>query len=164
MITETDLAENNSDKFQVLQSNISRRGENIWQKRKTCGNTDFFGNQFSTLPLMERVKKWDVDTSKSFIVFTGGSPGVGTFLVNWAEHDIYCGSGMTMVAGLMSPLRVGQIKGLMGGTGGAAQYESLLNRKGEATALQDAQSLGHLLIIVLVILGNVSFVLKRKSE
>lgn len=135
--------------------------EDFW---KTCGNTDFWGNHFSTLPLMERVKKWDVETSKGFLGFDSGSPGVGTYLINWAEHDIYVGAAAVQASGLQSVLRSGQIKGMMVGLSGAAQYEKLLERPGEATVLMDAQSLGHLIIIILIILGNVSFFLKQKSR
>ncbi len=135
--------------------------EDFW---KTCGNTDFWGNHFSTLPLMERVKKWNAETSKGLIDFYAGSPGVGTYLVEWADCEIYVGSLAVEASALMSVLRSGQIKGLMAGMSGAAQYEKLLGRKGEATVLMDAQSLGHLIIMILVVLGNVSFFLKQKGR
>ncbi len=134
--------------------------EDFW---KTCGNTDFWGNHFDTLPLMEKVRKWNVETSRSFIVFVAGSPGVGTYLVNWADHDIYVGVAAVEVSGHMSVLRSGQIKGLLAGMGGGAQYEKLLGREGDACALMDAQSLGHLIILALIILGNVSYLLKRRN-
>lgn len=134
--------------------------EDFWL---TAGNHDFWGNHFSTLPLMERVKKWDVPTSKSMLAFDVGSPGVGTFLVEWREHDIYVGCAAVQQSGLQSILRSGQIKGLMAGISGAAQYEKLLGRPGEATILMDAQSLGHVVIIVLVVLGNIAFFMKQKG-
>jgi len=134
--------------------------EDLW---KTCGNTDFYGNNFEDLPLMQKVRQWTAETSKAFIIFEAGSPGVGTYLVNWADCDIYVGCVAVNVAGNQSILRSRQIKGLLAGLGGAAQYEKLLGRPGDATSLMDAQGLGHAVIIVLIVLGNISYILKKKN-
>ena len=60
----------------------------------------------------------------------------------------------------------GQLVGLLGGMKGAAEYEILLNEKDDAVKGMSAQSLVHLLIIALVILGNLGFFLgsKRRRE
>ena len=63
----------------------------------------------------------------------------------------------------MNNLRAGQIKGMLCGLPGAAEYEILLNRPGKTVKLMDAQSMGHLWIIVLVILGNIAYYAKVKS-
>ncbi len=58
----------------------------------------------------------------------------------------------------------GQISGVIGGLGGAAQYEKLVGYSGKATAGMGAQSMGHLLILALVILGNIGYLSTRKKE
>ena len=53
----------------------------------------------------------------------------------------------------------------MGGVSSAAQYELLCNNPGKGAALMDAQSMGHLLIIVFIVLGNIGyFVMKDKKD
>jgi hypothetical protein len=51
----------------------------------------------------------------------------------------------------------GQIDGLTQGLRGAAEYELLVNKPGSAVAKMDAQSLGHLAIILFVIIGNIAY-------
>ncbi len=61
-------------------------------------------------------------------------------------------------------LQSGQLKGVVGGLGGAAQYEKLVGYSGKATAGMGAQSMGHLLVIGLVVLGNIGYIGTKKSE
>jgi hypothetical protein len=48
----------------------------------------------------------------------------------------------------------GQLRGLLGGLAGAAEYETLVGVKGTATRGMDGQSLAHLAIILFILLGN----------
>ncbi|MFQ6003090.1 MAG: hypothetical protein ACE5KJ_05025, partial [Candidatus Zixiibacteriota bacterium] len=59
-------------------------------------------------------------------------------------------------------LASGQIVGLLGGLKGAAEYEILIQKPGMGQRGMDAQSVSHLVIILLVILGNTSYFLRRK--
>jgi hypothetical protein len=59
-------------------------------------------------------------------------------------------------------LHSGQIKGLIGGLQGASEYETLIDTPGLATLGMPAQSAAHGLIILLLIIGNVGYVLSRK--
>ena len=57
-----------------------------------------------------------------------------------------------------------QIQGYLGSLRGAAEYEKLLGVSGKATASMDAQSAAHLLIAVLIVVGNVAeFVVKKQK-
>lgn len=51
-------------------------------------------------------------------------------------------------------LQTGQLQGLLGGMAGAAEYEALAKQRGLATKGMDAQSLAHLFIALLILLGN----------
>src|SRR2546427_12363929 len=64
------------------------------------------------------------------------------------------GSTGVIAPGLYPFLRSGQINGLIGGLQGAAEYGTLIKRKGRAAAGMDAQSATHFVIIILVLLGN----------
>jgi hypothetical protein len=79
-------------------------------------------------------------------------------------------TGISMVAAITSVdiamqmpyFASGQFKGILGGLRGAAEYEFLSGMPGPAIAGMDAQSAAHVLIILLIILGNVGFLLTRK--
>ncbi|MCL2497073.1 MAG: hypothetical protein FWF06_00485, partial [Symbiobacteriaceae bacterium] len=61
--------------------------------------------------------------------------------------------------------QAGMLQGMIGGMSGAAAYEKLTGRLGAATQGLDSQGLGHLVIIVLIIIGNIAyFWLKRLEE
>ena len=57
----------------------------------------------------------------------------------------------------------GQIKALLDGLRGAAEYEKLIDFPGRATKAMDAQSVGHLLIILLIVLGNIGYVVEKSN-
>ena len=59
--------------------------------------------------------------------------------------------------------QAGQLSGLLGGLGGAAKYEARVGVKGNATAGMPAQSMGHLAVIALILMGNVLYVVNKKK-
>ena len=72
------------------------------------------------------------------------------------------------VSGVMAPeffpyLQSGQVHGLLGGMAGAAEYEILVGAPGLATRGMDAQSLAHLFIAFMIILGNLAFLAGSKK-
>lgn len=58
-------------------------------------------------------------------------------------------------------LQSGQVVGMLGGLRGAADYETLLAKPGDATPGMQAQSVTHLVLIVLLIAANARFVVRR---
>ncbi len=57
-----------------------------------------------------------------------------------------------------------QIEGIIGGLQGASEYEALVEKPGSATLGMPAQSTAHALLIVLLIIGNIGFLLSRKRK
>jgi hypothetical protein len=55
----------------------------------------------------------------------------------------------------------GQLAGIILSTRGAAEYELITGSPGSALITYDAVSLGHLLTIIAIVLGNVPFLLKK---
>ena len=54
-------------------------------------------------------------------------------------------------------LQTGQLRGLLGGMAGGAEYEVLVKHPALATRGMDAQSLAHIFIALMIILGNLAF-------
>jgi len=57
-----------------------------------------------------------------------------------------------------------QIEGIIGGLQGASEYETLVQKPGSATLGMPAQSAAHGLLILLLIIGNIGFLLSRKKS
>lgn len=57
----------------------------------------------------------------------------------------------------------GQLQGYLGSLRGAAEYEKLLEVSGKATSSMDAQSAAHLLIAVLIVVGNIIDMRAKRS-
>ena len=72
------------------------------------------------------------------------------------------GCTAVMAPGLFPFLQSGQLAGFIGGLAGAAEYEHLVGRAGAATAGMRVQSITHLIIIVFVLMGNVTYFLVRR--
>jgi len=77
------------------------------------------------------------------------------------------GATAVMASDFYPYLQAGQCKGLIGGMKGAAEYERLLldnnmmARLGDGMRGMDSQSLAHAVIVLLIVLGNLSFFLGR---
>jgi len=136
------------------------------------------------IPMME-----DVENITDFdFVFdlSAGIPGNAEW-VQYAcdEYNIPLSSGCTsiMVTDAIPYVDSGQLRGILAGMPGAAEYENLvfnylndkssdnhiyLNndvplKRGKATSRMSAQSISHLLMVIFIILGNISYYLKRKK-
>jgi hypothetical protein len=66
--------------------------------------------------------------------------------------------------GMYAYLRAHQIKGIIGGLQGASEYEALVQKPGSATLGMPAQSAAHGLIILLLIIGNVGYIVSRRKK
>ncbi|MEE8576010.1 MAG: hypothetical protein V3T31_02035 [candidate division Zixibacteria bacterium] len=125
---------------------------------------DNSGTPLSELPLMDSVKNYD-DIDFIYVVADNGIVDYWISIVN-AQFNARVGCAVTAV---MAPkfyafLGSGQMTGLLGGMKGAAEYEQLIGRKGEAFKGMAIQSLVHLLIIGLVLLGNIAHFFGRRSR
>jgi hypothetical protein len=94
--------------------------------------------------------------------------------LRWWVEQVGSPYSVPMVAGVTASLEPnaqpyhhsGQLSGLLSGLPGAAEYERLNDRPGGAMASLDSQSLAHLAIVVLIVLGNLGYMItqwRRKS-
>ncbi len=132
---------------------LTQMGESI----KRAYPTDARNNPTIKLPVMTGVENYD-DIG---LVVDLASSGAPTTWIVYA-HDPYrvnMAAGVTAVEAVdyYKFLQTGQLIGLLNGLKGAAEYEFLVGRKGFGKLGMASQSVAHLLIIVLVIIGNIGY-------
>jgi hypothetical protein len=126
---------------------------------------DVYQTKIDEIPLMDGIKNF-----KDFAFLFSCSAGYpGT--VEWVQYaadptGIPMSSGVTsiQVNEVMPYVQSGQMKGVLAGMPGAAEYEALVGQKGFATSGMDAQSIAHLVIVLFIILGNAAFFIERKRS
>jgi len=123
---------------------------------------DYHDTSLEQIPMMENIKNYDkVDLIIS--VADGDMP------ISWVDYAVSryhkkfaCAATAVMATSFYPFLSSGQMVGLLGGLKGAAEYEILIKKPGMGQRGMDAQSVCHLIIILLVVLGNVSYFIKRR--
>lgn len=117
--------------------------------------TDIRGRETATLPIMNGVR--DYTSFPLLVNISAGYPGTKEWVqqVNSRFH-LPMVSGCTAVSApeYYPYLQSGQLRGLLGGMAGAAEYETLRHEKGSATKGMDAQSLAHVFVAVCILMGN----------
>ena len=135
------------------------------------------------IPMMDGVNK--VADFDFVFDLSAGVPGNAEW-VQFAcdEHNVPLSSGCTsiMVTDAIPYVESGQIKGILAGMPGAAEYEQMvfkylsnlkdskiLNKNaeiipGKATSRMSAQSIAHVLMVIFIILGNISYYLARRRN
>ncbi len=126
--------------------------------------TDNSGTPLDSLPLTQRVKSY-ADMKFIYVVTDNGIIDYWISIVN-AQFKIPVGAAVTAV---MAPKQYayvgsGQMTGLLGGMKGAAEYEELVGKHSLATTGMGIQSLVHMLLIVLILLGNLGYFLGRREK
>ena len=133
------------------------------------------------IPMMEGV--YNVTDFDFVFDLSAGVPGNAEW-VQFAcdEYKIPLSSGCTsiMVTDAIPYVESGQIRGILAGMPGAAEYEQMVfdylnNNKnnvlintdveiipGKATSRMSAQSIAHLLMVLFIVLGNISYYILRK--
>ncbi len=114
------------------------------------------GTPVDSLPLMRQVRNY---ASFAMIVsISSGYPGTREWVQQvQGRFHVPMVAGVTAVfAPTLYPyLQTGQLRGLLGGMAGAAEYEDLRYERGQASRGMDAQSLAHVFIALCILMGNV---------
>ncbi|MGI6358730.1 MAG: hypothetical protein ACOX2K_08580 [Bacillota bacterium] len=126
---------------------------------------DFYNKETTSLPIMKGIK--DCRDFALVIEFNSGSPGLG----EWVQQvqgplgvKILSGSVTVNVPTNMPYVDAGQVIGLLQGLRGAAEYEVMSGNPGSAVAGMDAQSLGHIVVITFIILGNLGYFITGRHK
>ena len=132
---------------------------------------DYYGASTDTLAIMKGLGSYD-DIGLACVV-SGFSMPQAFIQLAQPRYGVKVAAAVTAVAApdLYAYIESGQLSGMLGGMKGAAEYENMIEEKyhvggrQRATEGMGAQSIGHLLIMALVIMGNVGyFVTRRKSS
>lgn len=124
---------------------------------------DYQGIPIDSLPLGGGVKS--ARDISLVITFSAGDPGILHWITYFhARYGVpICGATTAIMAPQMYPyLSSGQLTGLLGGLKGAAEYETLVDKKGRGLRGMDSQSIVHLLLVGFIALGNVILVYQRR--
>lgn len=131
----------------------------------TAQGVDHYQKDLNTLPLLKEFP--NLKAAKMITIFCTGTPGEKEYIKHvTSPHNIpLIQSAISVSIPECMPLvQAGQIKGLLAGMKGAAEYEALVGKPGPATAGMDAQSFSHALIIVFMILGNIGYIATRNKK
>ena len=123
---------------------------------------DSRGNELSTLPILNGVNS--IADAKLFIGFESGGQA-RWWVRQLAQYKVPIVAGVvTVFATELEPyVQSKQLASLIAGLRGAAEYELLMGKPGAGVAGMDAQSAGHMLIILFVLLCNVSMLAGKQS-
>lgn len=117
---------------------------------------DFYGTRLDDIPLMKGLNSY---RDFPLVVNVSGS-AIADYYIRIAatryHKKLILACTAVMATDYYPYLSSGQLLGLAGGMKGAAEYERLLGLVGDARRGMDAQSLVHVLIVLLVVLGNVA--------
>jgi hypothetical protein len=129
--------------------------------------TDYEGKSLSQIPLMQNVKDInDID----WLVTVAGSPTRSYLRQIQSPYGINMigGCGGVMAGEFLPFVGPDQIQGLVVALSGAAQYESLLVKAGlgnfgAGTKAMDAMSIGYLIVMIAIIVGNIAYAIRKSG-
>ncbi|QUL99193.1 MAG: hypothetical protein IMF26_03815 [Candidatus Fermentithermobacillus carboniphilus] len=124
--------------------------------------TDYRGNATSELPVLEGIHS--AGDVKMYIFFSTQNSDMYVRQVTQYKIPIIGGLINTIAPQAEPYVNAGQLAGILVGLRGGAEYEILMKSPGMGVASMDAQSMGHLLIIMSVVLGNLSYFLTRSAK
>jgi hypothetical protein len=141
----------------------------------TLYTIDVKGTSINEIPMMTDI----INITDFDLVFSlsAGFPGATEWVQFGCDpNNIPLSTGLTsvMVTDILPYVDSGQIKGILAGMPGAAEYESLVDaelqkmgitgKPGKATSMMAAQSIAHVIIVIFIIFGNITYYLTRKNK
>jgi hypothetical protein len=136
-----------------------RMGESI----KATYPTDQYRHSTAELPLLATVDRY----SDTKLLVSIASSSLAEYWLIWAggkyKERIITGSTAIQAVLIYPYYQTGQLSGFLGGLKGAAEYEKLIRRDGAGVRGMDSQSMAHLLIVILIVVGNLGFVMQKRS-
>ncbi len=129
---------------------------------KALYQVDLAGAPLNTLPLWN-----EITSARDFVMYVELADAPDWWLRPMSQVPglkLWNGT-VASGASTMAPLyQSGQMVGFIYGMAGAAEYEALVKKPGSAAAAMDTQSMGHALIILFVVLGNIGYIVQRNAE
>ena len=125
---------------------------------------DHYGTPLDAIPMMRDIRNYN--DVKCVISLTGGNISDMWIQYGNAKYGVPVALGVTgvMAADQYPYLQSKQIFGLIPGVKGAAEYELLRSRPGEAARGMPYQVTSHLLILVCMIVANIGYIARRRAQ
>ena len=142
---------------------------------RTLYTVDLNGTSINDIPMMKDVI--NIEDFDFVFSLSAGYPG-STEWVQYAcdPKNIPLSTGCTsiQVTDILPYLGTGQIRGILAGMPGAAEYEGLVEaelkkmgiagKPGQLSTMMAAQSVAHVVIVLLIIFGNITYFITRKNK
>ena len=136
---------------------------------------DLHGTSINDLSMMKDIN--NIEDFDFVFSLSAGFPG-STEWVQYAcdPKNIPLSTGVTsiQVTDILPYVENGQIRGILAGMPGAAEYESLVEaelkemelsvKPGKASSMMAAQSIAHVIIVLFIIFGNITYYITRKNK
>lgn len=131
---------------------------------KFCEHQDYAKQKLDSLPVMAQIKSM---ADVSLVYEVCASPGVlqwvGLIQPKYKTPLAFGGTGVC-IPEVYPFLDSGQLCGVVAGMRGAAEYEYLIGAEADATAGMGPLEMGHLLIILLMVIGNLAMAFARRRH
>jgi len=141
------------------QAVISRMGADL---RGTFDGRAADGTALDQIPMMRGIKQ--LKHFKLIVLVGAGFPGIKEYVQQvQTRYKLRMVGATTAVqtTDLTPYYQSGQLLGLVGGLAAAAEYETMVGKKGLATAGADVLNVGHGVVILAIILGNIIYFTQR---
>ncbi len=136
---------------------ILNMGENI----TAAFDRDYYGQPTHDMPALQGIRSLK-DLSYAVCLAAGMTTELWIAYGGDRFHfPLSAGCTAVIAPDLFPYLQSGQLRGLLGGLRGAADYEYLVARPGEATRGMKPQSIAHLFIISLIVIANAELFVRR---
>ena len=142
---------------------------------RTLYPADLQGTSINDIPMMKDVV--NIEDFDFVFSLSAGYPGSKEWVQYACDpNNIPLSTGCTsiQVTDIMPYVENDQIRGILAGMPGAAEYESLVEaelqkmeisgKPGEASGMMAAQSIAHVVIVLFIIFGNISYFITRKKN
>jgi hypothetical protein len=143
------------------EATILRMGADL---RQTFDGHADDGTPFDQVPVMNGIKQ--LKDFKLIIDVSAGYPGAKEYVqyvqARYGLHMIVSTTAVSLTD-LTPYYQTGQLDGLVGGLAAAAQYEKMVGVKGTATAGADVLNVGHGVVILAILLGNLVYFAGRRA-
>lgn len=117
------------------------------------------GRDLRTMPVLSGIKNYK---DMSMVVCVTGTGMLDAWVAYVGDKfNVPVAGGVVAIIqpGYGPYLQTGQLKGLIGGMKGAAEYEALVKEPGKGTSGIDALNLAHLLVLALILTSNIILLL-----
>lgn len=126
--------------------------------------TDAKGNSLKAYPIMNDLQSIK-QVSMVATFYSGETPSAYVKHICQPHRiPLVASSGTGAIPTVMPLVSSGQVSGVLVGMKGAAEYEVLVEKPGDAVRGLDAQSLVHFLVVAFIILGNIGYYASSKDK